>query len=271
MIQEYLEYQKKRRGLADNTLEAYAKDLLSFVGYAKRNGLRWSTLTKQDIDGYLSELDSEGKTAATINRHLSSIRGLLTWANHEGLLTTNAARFCQLKKQEERLPEQAPTEAIERYLAMDAHTERREVIQALLRLLLDTGIRIQEAIDIRRSDFNLDDMSITIHGKGRRERKVYYQQRTIEKMVRIGGRYGDNLLPQWTQRTYRQEIINELRPLGIRTHPHALRHTFATSMLNKGADINVVSFLLGHKSVKTTERYAKVSNVTAMQQYRQFN
>lgn len=271
MIQEFLDYQKTRRGLADNTLEAYAKDLTAFVRFAQREGLRWSTLTKQDIDRWLSELDAEGKSASTINRHLASIRGLLTWAHHEGILETNAARFCQHKKQEERLPEQAPIEDIEKYLDMEAHTERREVIQALIRLLLDTGIRIQEAIDIRRSDFDTDEMSIRIHGKGRRERKVYYKQRTIEKLVKIGGRYGEHLLPQWTQRSYRMAMISELQPLGIRTHPHALRHTFATGMLNRGADINVVSFLLGHKSVKTTERYARVSNTTAMQQYNQFN
>lgn len=271
MIQEFLNYQEKRKGLSALTLEAYAKDLKKFAHWASGEGLRWTTITKQDIDRWLITLQENGLKATSINRHASSVRNLLTWAHHEGILKTNAGQYLQAMKTEERLPEQADTKAIEEYLQTEPTTERGRVIHALIQLLLETGIRIQEAIDIRMEDVDAPNRTIKIHGKGRRERIAYFTDKSIAQLVRIGGTYAPNLFPQWEQRTYRTMMIEELKPRGIRTHPHALRHTFATTMLNRGADITVVSFLLGHKSVKTTERYAKVSNETARQQYNQFN
>lgn len=271
MIQEFLDYQRDRKGLSENTIESYKKDLAQWVVYAKSKDLRWSTITKQDIDTWLISMHKAGKKPATINRHLSSLRGLLTWAHHEKLLTDNPARYCQLMKQEEKLPEQAPTDAIKRYLSNEPTSERSEVMHALIAILYDTGIRIQEALDLMIEDFDTNEMSIKIKGKGSQQRKVFYSTMTITHLVRIGGRYGRHLFPQYEQRTYRMMMYEELKPIGIRTHPHALRHSFATRMLNNGADIKIVSWLLGHKSVKTTERYAKVANETARQQYRQYN
>ena len=269
MIKEFLDYQRNRKGLSENTLKAYEKDLQAFVNYARTKGLRWSTLKKKDIDAYLTELNDQGKTAATINRHLSSVRNLLSWAHHEGILDNNAAQYCEQKKNAQKLPEQAPTEELEKYLQEEPKTERAEIVHALISILKDTGIRIQEAADLKLEDFDPTEKTITIHGKGNKERIVYYKAETLTHLVRIASRYGKKLFPKVDQRTLRLWMIEELKPRGIRTHPHALRHSYATTLLNNGADIKTVSFLLGHSSVKTTERYATISNTTAKRQYLQ--
>lgn len=270
MIQEFLNYQRDRKGLSENSLTAYKKDLQAFVRYAQPKGLRWSTITKQNIDAYLVTLKEEGKQPATINRHLSSIRNLLTWAHHEGKINNNAAQYCQQMKKADKLPEQAPIEKIEEYLSEEPKTERSEIIHGLIALLKDTGIRIQEAINIRLSDINVEERSIRISGKGSKERKVYFKESTIAHLARIANRYRTYLLPQADQRTFRLWMIAELKPYGIKTHPHALRHSFATTMLNNGADITTVSYLLGHTHVTTTQRYARISNTTARAQYERY-
>lgn len=266
MINEFLNYQLKRKGLSTNTLTAYRKDLQRFVAYGKEKGLRWSTITKEDLDDYLSTMFDQGLKPATINRSISSVRNLFTWAKISGLINENPARYLQSHKQADTLPETISPEEIDTYLDKPTTDNDSLIGKALIALLRETGIRIQEAIDIKLSDINTDEKSIIITGKGNKQRKVYYSQRTIDHCCKIAGRFTPYLLPRFEQRDFRQIIARELH-----THPHALRHTFATNMLNNGADIKVVSYLLGHASVKTTERYAKVSNTTAKVQYQKFN
>lgn len=267
MIQEYLNYQEKRKGLSANTLTAYRKDLQKWVTWAQGKGLRWSTVTKQDLDAWLTELHDRGTHATTINRTISSVRGLFTWAHHEGILNENPARYLQAHKQADTLPAAAAHEDVERYLGTPITGHDSEICHALTALLRDTGLRLQEAIDVRLEDIDPQQHSIMIrHGKGGKQRIVYFTDRTINHCVRIAGRYTPYLLPRWEQRDYREVMKKELH-----THPHALRHLFATNLLNNGADLKVVSYLLGHASVKTTERYAKVTNTTAQNQYKKFN
>lgn len=267
MIQEYLNYQEKRKGLSANTLTAYRKDLHKWVTWAQKNGLRWSTTTKQDLDAWLTDMHDRSINASTINRCISSVRGLFTWAHHEGILKDNPARYLQAHRKRETLPQVVKVDDIETYLSKPCKSHDSAIGHALIALLRDTGLRLQEAIDLKLADFDTTEQSITVRsGKGSKERKVFYTHRTVEHCVRIAGRYAPYLLPRWEQRDYRQVVARELG-----THPHALRHTFATNLLNNGADLKVVSHLLGHASVKTTERYAKVTNTTAQNQYNKFN
>lgn len=266
MINEYLNYQLKRKGLSENTLTVYRKDLQKFVSWASPKGLRWSIITKHDLDAWLIELHEEGLKPTSINRAISSVRGLFTWAHHEEILPSNPARYLQSEKMVELLPKGITTSIIDSYLESESNSHDAIIMHALAALLRDTGLRLQEAIDLKMEDFNTTEHSIIVRGKGRKERKVFYTDRTIKHCIKIAGTYAPYLLPQWEQIEYRKIMARELH-----THPHALRHTFATNLLNNGADIKVVSHLLGHASVKTTERYAKVSNTTAHVQYSKFN
>lgn len=269
MINEYLTYLKDNRNLSDNTIEGYNNDLRQFVKYAAAQGLRWSTIRKQHIEDFLAQLKRSDIAPTSINRKLSSIRGLMTWANHNGMIPTNPSRWIRAQKTEEKLPVAANKELLERYLATSPSTYQARIVHALISLLMDTGIRIQEAIDLRIEDVNTQQRTIMIHGKGRRERIVYYTELTERHCGLVGNMRPHYLIPISDQRTLRYMIYSELK--GANIHPHAIRHLFATNLLENGADINVISKLLGHKSVKTTERYAKVSDSTMRTQYYQYH
>lgn len=265
MIQEFINYQQKVKNLSGNTLRSYETDLKSFTHWAAAHELRWSTIEQQHITDYMAELHDRGKRPATIKRHLSAIRNCLAFAMHQGWLTKNAAFYVESPKLEDTLPQAADEQQIVGYLSNEPRTEQSEVIHALVALLYETGLRIQEALDLRLEDFDPVAHTIRIHGKGRKERIVGYGQRTIEHCVRIAGRYGQHLFPAWGQETMRFRFYAELR--AAHTHPHAIRHLWATKMLTKGANINNISLLMGHKSVKTTERYAKLTNSQALNDY----
>lgn len=272
MIQEYITYLRNNRNLASNTLEAYSKDLRNFATWAAPRGLRWSTIRQEDIENYLAEQHRAEAAATSINRHLASIRGLFTWAHHRGMLTTNPARWIRAQKTAEKLPYAADEEALTRYLDTPATTDRARTIHALIALLKDTGIRIQEAIDLRIEDVETKSQTMRIHGKGRRERTVYYTQLTIEHCSKTAGQRLGYLIPISSQRTLRLMLSEELKTVSdARIYPHAIRHLFATSLLTAGADINAIAKLLGHKSVKTTERYATLSDNATRAQYLQYH
>lgn len=265
MIQEYLTYLQKNRNYSDNTIIAYANDLQAFVQYAKNEGWRWSTITKQHIDQYVASLHDHYEPK-TINRRISSLRSMLQWAMRNSYLPQNPARFVQSQKLASTLPETADKEALISYLSTPANSEQSEIIHSLIALLLDTGIRLQEAIDIKCEDINVNQRSIIIHGKGNKQRIVYFTYRTIEHNLRTANRRKGYLLPIENQHTLRYMMYDELRGI-THTHPHAIRHLWATEMITNGASLQAVSTLMGHQSVKTTERYTHIANSWVKAQY----
>lgn len=267
MIKEYLTYIKKVRNLSDNTVRAYRKDLQDFTRWARPEGLTWSTLKKQDIDRYNAHLGEQEKAATTRCRRISAIRNMLRWAMHEGILKENAAQWCQSPKLEETLPKGIDPNTLTQYLERPATTDRARTIHALVALMLDTGCRLQEAIDIRCEDVNVTERSITIHGKGKKERKVYFTDRTIMHCVATANKRKGYLIDKHNQWEIRDMMHKELPTV----HPHMIRHTMATTMLNNGASLDVISQLLGHTSRKTTERYARVSTKTTQRQFEQYH
>lgn len=267
MKQEFLNYLENVRNYSQHTLRAYELDITDFANWANPRGLRWSTLTKQDIDNYAAELHKKGLSSSTQRRRITALRSLLQWAMREGKLASNPARYCQLPKAEETLPMGLEKAIIENYLNTPAMTERAKTIHALVALLYDTGIRLQEALDIRCEDVDPVAHTIRIHGKGRKERIVYFTERTIEHCAHVGNKRNGYLIDCDNQRAIRLMMAQEIHG----AHPHAIRHTFATELLNNGASLDTISALLGHSSRKTTERYAKVSNPTVQQQYYQFH
>lgn len=265
MIQEYLTYLEKNLNYSENTIRAYSNDLQGFAKYAKTMGWRWSTLTKQQIDQYVASLHDHYEPK-TINRRISSLRSMLQWAMRNSYLPQNPARFVQSQKLASTLPETADREALISYLGTPATSEQSEIIHALIALLLDTGIRLQEAIDIRCEDINVNQRSITIHGKGNKQRIVYFTDRTIEHNIRTANRRKGYLLPIENQQTLRYMMYDELRGI-THTHPHAIRHLWATDLIANGASLQAVSALMGHQSVKTTERYTHIANNWVKAQY----
>ena len=270
MIKEFLNYIDKNRNLSKNTIENYARDLNSFVVYAQVLGWRWSTINQHNVEEYLAFLHDCKLKPATINRRLSSLRSMLQWAYRQGILESNAARFVQSQKIDRKLPDVADEDALRRYLSTTPTTDKARTIHALVAILLETGCRLQEAIDMRICDVHAQDSSITVNGKGKKQRLVYFsktfrQYATLMSNVRKG-----YLLPIGDAQQLRYMFYDELRPY-TRTHPHAIRHLWASKMLKNGADLAVISHLMGHESIKTTERYLHLADNHIRQQYFQFH
>lgn len=266
MITEYITYQAKVRNLAANTLRGYEKDLRAFARWASPQGLRWSTIAQADIDTYTSMLHDKGRKPASIRRAISSIRTLLSWAHHQQIIESNVARYCQSPKLSSTLPMPADMKKLAAYLDSPTITSQAATIHAIVALILDTGMRIQECLDVRCQDIDVKQHTIKVHGKGRKERLVYFTERTIKHCARVANKRAGYLIDESDQKAIRYMMYAECG-----THPHAIRHTWAMMMLNNGAPIESVSALMGHASVKTTERYAKLVNTTLAEHYKQYH
>lgn len=262
-IDNYINHLRKVRNLSAGTCHEYEKNLRAFAIWVNvtRPGRTWETVEKSDVEAHMQYMNEAGMKPRTIQLRVSAISGLYSWFRQCGHQVTNPARYVQRPKAGQQLPQTVDTAAVVEYLSRPALTMATLEIQALTALLVETGIRIQEAIDIRPSDIDSQEQSIIINGKGNKQRKVYYGNMTREKMNALAcHRDYRNGFFQPDQQKLREEMTAEFRGLIDYIHPHMLRHTFATTMLANGAQLKYVSSVLGHESVKTTERYTHVSN-----------
>lgn len=264
MITTFITYLKVNRGLSDNTALAYKLALNDFARYAREidPATRWSTVTKTMIDSYVADLVTTGAKPATIKQHISALRTFYKTCMAMGASLENPARFVSTPKLGEELPKTIETEAIRRALESD-HTPAQA--KAAIAIIFETGLRLQELLDLKPSDINSATQSITITGKGRKQRTVYYGELTK--------RYGRCWRgAQWTQRAVRHMVYDALKPYSKaeQLSPHALRHTYAAQLVNNGMSTEAISKLMGHTHLETTEIYAKLANNTAREQYLNF-
>lgn len=265
MIYNYINYLRINRGLSEHTLEAYEKSVRSFAKFIEQHypGTRWTSVSKNMLDEYVAKLVSENLAPSTIKQHLAAIRTLYKTMQALGYKGENPARYVSTPKKVKTLPNTIEPRAIER--AIEAPTTPRQA-KAIIAIIYETGIRLQELLDIQPKDINSQEHSIKIQGKGRKERFVYYGKLTQQ--------YGGKLQPQTlTQREARKMVYDALKPFSKANQlsPHAIRHTFASKMLNAGAPIEFISKILGHENTKTTDIYAQLSNKKAHELYLQYS
>lgn len=264
MITNFQNYLSINRGLSANTVKGYTEALQSFSRFVNANyrNVRWSTVEKRMIDEYVEEMVMAGYKAATIKQHISALRTFYKTCMAMGANIPNPARYVSTPKLEERLPKCIEVEAIKRTLAdpMASSTAK-----AVIAIVFETGIRLQELLDMRPADINPKNQSITVKGKGMKQRTVYYGELTKK--------YGRTFHPEkWTQREIRRQVWEALKPhsKAPQLSPHAIRHTFASVLINNGMSMEAIRVLLGHEHLATTEIYAKLSNETTKNAYSQF-
>lgn len=264
MKKEFLEYLRTNKGYSENTTKAYDKDITAFANWATQNldTPRWSTIKQEDIENYVSSMHRNGYAAETVIRRVSSLRTFYKWLQYQQKLEVNPARYVSTPKRQETLPETVTTENIKQALRNPKLTLTTKVMIAMMS---ETGIRVQEMLDLNGEDVDKTNRTLRIHGKGNRERLVYYGQQTANLLTLWMPQEVKGKLFWVDQRDVRSQLYEAMR-----THPHALRHTFATAMVNNGASLQAIQQQLGHKSVKTTERYARMGTPQAHQQYLQF-
>lgn len=255
MIQEYMNYLENIKGYSPNTISSYVKDLHNFVEWARFNiaGARWSTITIIDIDKYITDMAKAGMKPATTNRHLSALSGLYRYMKREGLMTENPCHYESRRKIAQTIPNTIPLKDLK-----IAYENAHGVVKVMLALLISTGIRIQELLDLEWNDINFVDNSLRIHGKGNKERFVYTNSEYLETL-RMVYQYqcqkGKIFL--MNQREARRMVFDALKPYtkAKQLSPHAIRHSFATHLANEGVNASTIGAILGHQQLDTTQKY----------------
>lgn len=275
-IKKYLEYLEKELNYSEVTIKDYENDLKQYKDYLEIHKLNYLTINKTEIMGLLKYYDEIKYSKKSISRHLSTMRSFYTFLVEVKLIDNNIFRRVKNPKLEKKLPNYLSISEVEQILK-DIEEDSDEAIKnkCLFELLYATGIRVSEEANIKLSDINLKEKTILIMGKGSKERLVYYNNYAsdiLDKYLKIRNNLlikGDtpylfvNTKGEPIKRSSIEYIVNNIMKQTSVKHkisPHTLRHSFATHLLNNGADLRSVQELLGHESLDTTEIYTHISN-----------
>lgn len=281
-VEEYLNHVRAERGLATNTVAAYRRDLARYLEFlAARDIDDLADVTEVDVSEFVRELAAE-QAPSSVARHVVSVRNLHAFAVEEGTVTQNAALNVSPPKLARRLPKALPIDTVAAILeAPDRDTIEGLRDAALLELLYGTGARVSEVCGLDVDDvtdaLEVADRGIRLLGKGGKERAVplgsyaaaavnAYLVRARPELAAHATRPGPALLLNGLGRRLSRQsawavIQKAARAAGVteEVSPHSLRHSFATHLLDGGADLRVVQELLGHSSVATTQIYTLVT------------
>lgn len=272
---EYLEYEK---GYSKKTIINYEKDLELFNNYLKQEKItKIESINHNTIRKYLTNLHDKNYKSKTIARKISTLRSFFKYNLKNKTIKTNPMTLISNPKQEKTLPKYLKYEDLERMIN-SIDTSSKEGIQnkLIIELLYSTGIRVSELVNIKLKDIKIKENQITILGKGNKERivlfgktaktvleqyikeyKEYYQGNIINEYLLINKK-GKPLTTNKIELIVKK--ITRECSLKHNISPHTLRHTFATHMLENGADLKTVQELLGHENLKTTAIYTHVTN-----------
>ena len=266
MIQEFIDYQQTNKGLSEQTLNGYSKDLKHFARWARPQGLRWSVLTPADLDRYVAEEKEQGYKPRTIKKRVEVVRLLLEFCRHRGYLTENVARYTQTPRWGQELPKAADKTQVLAYLSQPAETREAVIIHIVAGLILETGMRIGEVLDMRGEDIDTAAHTIFVRGKGAKERIVIYGKLS-EGWCKMMAKRSGAIFGEFSDIQIRYMMYREMPTV----HPHALRHTFAMTQLEEGMRLTTLAGLLGHKNTATTQIYAQATLTSAKREYKQIN
>lgn len=281
-VAEYLKHLEGERDVSPHTVKAYARDLAAFTEFCNRHYGHWSwgTLDRSGLRGFMGELQRRGLARRSAARALSAVRSLYRYLQEHHGVSTNITRAAKAPKLEKRLPTYLSRSQTERLFEWaesraggDEFGPTRDL--AILELFYSTGARLSELCGINLEDLDLLSDQMKVRGKGRKERIVPVGSRAVLALRRylnlretvvarprtdrravFVSRLGKRLTPRAVQRIV-HALLDGIGGDGLRVH--SLRHTFATHMLDAGADLRAVQELLGHASLSTTQVYTHTS------------
>jgi integrase/recombinase XerD len=277
MLDPFLHYLTVEKGLSKNTIEAYGHDLDRFLKYLKEHGIEdLSGLGKFDIRAFLLFLKKQNLTARSVTRNVVVLRAFFRFLNQEGLLEVNPVEGLESPKTARKLPEILTRGEMERLLEQpDVKTPLGMRDRAMLEMLYAAGMRVSELMDLPLNQVNLEGGFVLLYGKGSKERVVPIGQEALKwvasylKTVRGGfmkGRESPSLFVNRSGKAMsRQRFWQSLKAYGAKAGigkkitPHLLRHSFATHLLEGGADLRSVQMMLGHSDISTTQIYTHVT------------
>lgn len=261
MLTRFENYLRNIKGYSVRTCSEYLKDLKAFARWAKANkqDARWSTLTRSDIDDYISMRAKEGIKPTTTNRELAAISALYRFFIREGLLKNNPARYQSRRKVGFHLPNTIPSEDLQA-----AYKNSFGVVHVWIGLLSTTGIRISELLGLNWEDIDFKTCALEIKGKGNKERLVYTTPEYLDLMRQAYERNPtEGRIFRYSERDARYMLWEALKPYSRakQLSPHAIRHSFATSLAKQGVNVATIATILGHKSIETTQKYIDMAQM----------
>lgn len=276
-IDSFLKYLSNEKRYPENTIISYSNDLKRYSNFIERKKINYITISKNEIRSFLKELDNLKLSKNSISRTLSSLRNFYTYLIIKGKTSTNQFKLIKNPKKEKKLPNfLQPTEMAQILESLKTETPLEKRNRLIIELLYATGIRVSELVNITLNDIDSQSNEIKVTGKGSKDRIVYfgeYAHKYLKDYLNEArptlctkkssanlflNKDGGNL----TVRSI-ENIVNKVVDEAALKHkisPHVLRHTFATDMLNNGADLKSVQELLGHSSLSTTQIYTHVTN-----------
>lgn len=270
----YMQYLTDEKHASANTVSSYMRDLRQFASYAGERQLKPQDVTQTHISTYLSFLSGQGKSPATVSRSLASIKGFFNYLVAQGTVEENPALHVTAEKSEKKLPQVLTGKEVERLLAQPKCTDMKGYRdKAMLELLYATGIRVTELISLNITDVNLAGSFIRCESKGK-ERVIPLYPAAVDALAV----YMQNIRPKMIanideqalfvnvsgDRMSRQGFWKIVKSYQEKAHidkditPHTLRHSFATHLLENGADLHSIQEMMGHSDISSTQVYAQL-------------
>lgn len=271
ILSEYLEFLEVERGLSKNTIDAYRRDLSEFLEFCiSKNVEELQKIDRTHINGYILKLHENKLTPTSVMRKTASLRGFFKWLCANEICEKNPALTLEPPKIPQKLPKVITFEEINMILSENLN----KLEKVILELLYGCGLRVSELVNLKINDIDISAKYLQCTGKGSKERivpvgskalhaiKMYLKERDF--ILQKTRKTSKNLLLNPDGKNVnRQEVYTFIHKLGGKINksisPHTLRHTFATHLLENGADLRVVQELLGHSDVSTTQLYTHIS------------
>lgn len=283
-VAEYLEYLQAERGLSQNTIDAYRRDLTAFCDFLYALGSidEFEKITRTHINYFIKDLHDKKYNPTSVTRKIAAIRGWFRWLSANDVIKTDPSLSVELPRLSKKLPKVMTTTEIENILKNNLNT----LESAMLELLYGAGLRVSELVNLELNSIELTARYVRCFGKGSKERIIPIGEKA-KKAVNTFLKERELIVKRYkldTKRFFikengklvtRQDVYVFIKRQGelLKKHisPHTLRHSFATHMLENGADLRVVQELLGHSDVSTTQLYTHVSKKRLKEVYFSIN
>jgi len=273
LLSEFLNYIEVEKGLSENTVLAYRRDISSFIDFCGVDDV--NLITRLHISAFIVQLRDEGLTPTSISRKLSAFKAFFKWVSANGYLKSNPISTFEMSKLPKHLPKVLTQNDIETIEASDLTIIERIIFE----LLYSCGLRVSELCNLKLNNINLNSKNIICSGKGSKERIVPFGQRALsvlnkylkerEFIISKNNLSTEKLLLTENGRFLTRQDAYRIIHKDI--SPHTLRHTYATHLLENGADLRIVQELLGHSDVSTTQLYTHISKKRLKEIYFKIN
>lgn len=285
-IAEFLAYLRHEKNASPHTVAAYERDLRQVADYLAERQVRWDKAGNIVLRGWLAGLHEKKRRKTTIGRKLAALRSFYDFAVRRRRIAENPARVLSRPRQDKRVPSflsEDETAALLDLPRSDKPLDLRD--RAILELFYATGIRVSELVGIETGDLHLGERLVRVRGKGKKERIVPFGRKALEALedykrarpaLAAGGEAGGPAFflnyrgGRLTTRSVQRMVRARIRRTAVarKISPHSLRHSFASHLLGRGADLRVIQELLGHASLATTQKYTHVDLAQLLNVYK---